>query len=141
MLSPQVEPCCGGTGVPCSQHAQMLACAHWSACINSIRCRLQATDRAFRIGQTRNVFVHRLITQATFEERINHMIQEKKQLVRLPCLLSLPSLLRHKCCPTPCRVSSCCWAPGGHAEVEACMPPAALSMLRVCAWVCSWPLM
>ena len=56
---------------------------------------LQATDRAFRIGQTRKVFVHRLITQATFEERINHMIQEKKQLVRRPSFPSRPLLPPH----------------------------------------------
>ncbi|MEQ1744417.1 MAG: hypothetical protein ABMA02_03255 [Saprospiraceae bacterium] len=35
----------------------------------------QATDRAFRIGQQRNVLVHRSITTATFDERINAMIQ------------------------------------------------------------------
>lgn len=40
----------------------------------------QATDRAYRIGQHKNVQVHRLITQNTFEEKINRMIQEKRQL-------------------------------------------------------------
>lgn len=40
----------------------------------------QATDRAYRIGQTKNVMVHRFITQGTFEEKIDHMIQEKKHL-------------------------------------------------------------
>lgn len=40
----------------------------------------QATDRAYRIGQHKNVQVHRLITQNTFEEKINQMIQEKRQL-------------------------------------------------------------
>ncbi len=40
----------------------------------------QATDRAFRIGQTQNVLVHRLITENTFEERINDMIEGKKDL-------------------------------------------------------------
>ncbi|MEA1910831.1 MAG: SNF2-related protein, partial [Spirochaetota bacterium] len=34
----------------------------------------QATDRAFRIGQKRNVNVYRFITKGTFEERINDMI-------------------------------------------------------------------
>lgn len=43
----------------------------------------QATDRAYRIGQQRNVQVHRLITRATFEERINEMIQSKKELAEL----------------------------------------------------------
>ena len=40
----------------------------------------QATDRAYRIGQKKNVMVHRLITQNTFEERIDAMIQQKKAL-------------------------------------------------------------
>ena len=40
----------------------------------------QATDRAYRIGQQRNVMVHRFITKDTFEERINDMIQQKKHL-------------------------------------------------------------
>lgn len=40
----------------------------------------QATDRAYRIGQNKNVMVHRYITKGTFEEKIDHMIQEKKHL-------------------------------------------------------------
>lgn len=40
----------------------------------------QATDRAYRIGQHQNVVVHRFITQNTFEERIDKMIQEKRHL-------------------------------------------------------------
>ncbi len=40
----------------------------------------QATDRAFRIGQTRNVFVHKFLTIGTLEERIDAMIKEKQQL-------------------------------------------------------------
>lgn len=43
----------------------------------------QATDRAYRIGQHNNVQVHRFITQNTFEERIDAMIQEKKYLADL----------------------------------------------------------
>ena len=43
----------------------------------------QATDRAYRIGQHKNVQVHRFITQKTFEERIDAMIQEKKHLADL----------------------------------------------------------
>ena len=43
----------------------------------------QATDRAYRIGQHKNVQVHRFITQKTFEERIDAMIQEKKHLAAL----------------------------------------------------------
>ena len=43
----------------------------------------QATDRAYRIGQKKNVMVHRFITKNTFEERINEMIQSKKALAEL----------------------------------------------------------
>ncbi len=40
----------------------------------------QATDRAYRIGQKKNVMVHRFITKNSFEEKINDMIQKKKHL-------------------------------------------------------------
>lgn len=40
----------------------------------------QATDRAFRIGQTKKVTVHRFITKNSFEEKIDKMIQAKKEL-------------------------------------------------------------
>lgn len=40
----------------------------------------QATDRAFRIGQTRNVQVHKFVCSGTLEERINDMIEGKKAL-------------------------------------------------------------
>ncbi len=43
----------------------------------------QATDRAYRIGQKNNVMVHRFITKNTFEERINEMIQSKKNLANM----------------------------------------------------------
>ena len=40
----------------------------------------QATDRAFRIGQKRNVFVYRFITKNSFEEKIDNMIKSKLAL-------------------------------------------------------------
>ena len=40
----------------------------------------QATDRAFRIGQTRNVLVHKFVCRGTLEEKIDAMI-ESKQLI------------------------------------------------------------
>jgi len=40
----------------------------------------QATDRVFRIGQTRNVQVHKFICNGTLEERINDIIEGKKYL-------------------------------------------------------------
>ena len=41
----------------------------------------QATDRAFRIGQTKNVLVHKLVCQGTIEEKIDAMIESKRSLV------------------------------------------------------------
>jgi len=40
----------------------------------------QATDRAFRIGQKRNVMVHKFVCQGTVEEKIDKMIEEKVEL-------------------------------------------------------------
>jgi SNF2 family DNA or RNA helicase len=40
----------------------------------------QATDRAFRIGQQKNVFVHKFVAIGTLEERIDQMIEDKKKL-------------------------------------------------------------
>ncbi len=40
----------------------------------------QATDRAFRIGQTRDVQVHKFICAGTFEEKIDEMIERKKEI-------------------------------------------------------------
>jgi non-specific serine/threonine protein kinase len=40
----------------------------------------QATDRAFRIGQRRNVLVHKFVCSGTIEERIDALIAEKTQL-------------------------------------------------------------
>ena len=40
----------------------------------------QATDRAFRIGQTRNVLVHKFVCRGTVEEKIDALIESKRQL-------------------------------------------------------------
>ncbi|MHB8843576.1 MAG: DEAD/DEAH box helicase [Nitrospirota bacterium] len=40
----------------------------------------QATDRAFRIGQKKNVIVHKFITKGTIEEKIDRMIEGKLKL-------------------------------------------------------------
>ncbi len=42
----------------------------------------QATDRAFRIGQTRDVQVYKLLCAGTLEERIDELIESKKELAR-----------------------------------------------------------
>ena len=41
----------------------------------------QATDRTYRIGQDKNVMVHRLITLGTFEEKIDEILKNKQKLV------------------------------------------------------------
>ena len=41
----------------------------------------QATDRAFRIGQQKNVLVHKFVCRGTVEERIDQLIESKQQLV------------------------------------------------------------
>lgn len=43
----------------------------------------QATDRAFRIGQHRNVMVHKFIAVGTLEERIDRLIEEKKEVASM----------------------------------------------------------
>lgn len=43
----------------------------------------QATDRTYRIGQDKNVMVHRLVTLGTFEEKIDEMLQSKKDLANM----------------------------------------------------------
>lgn len=39
----------------------------------------QATDRAFRIGQKKNVLVHKFVCQGTIEDKINEMLETKKK--------------------------------------------------------------
>ncbi len=40
----------------------------------------QATDRAFRIGQKKNVIVHKFLTKGTVEEKIDMMLEQKSRL-------------------------------------------------------------
>ena len=42
----------------------------------------QATDRAFRIGQKKDVMVYKFISSGTIEEKINTMINEKSKLAQ-----------------------------------------------------------
>jgi SNF2-related domain/SNF2 Helicase protein/Helicase conserved C-terminal domain len=42
----------------------------------------QATDRAFRIGQTKNVLVHKLVCRGTVEEKIDQLIESKQRLAQ-----------------------------------------------------------
>jgi uncharacterized Zn finger protein/superfamily II DNA or RNA helicase len=69
----------GGTGLNLTAASNVI---HYDLWWNPA-VEAQATDRAFRIGQQRNVQVHRLMTQGTFEEKINTMLQSKKALANL----------------------------------------------------------
>jgi SNF2 family DNA or RNA helicase len=69
----------GGTGLNLTQANHVI---HYDLWWNPA-VEAQATDRAYRIGQKKNVQVHRFITQSTFEEKINAMIQAKKELASL----------------------------------------------------------
>jgi non-specific serine/threonine protein kinase len=40
----------------------------------------QATDRAYRIGQKKNVMVHKCVTRGTLEERIDNLLKDKRNL-------------------------------------------------------------
>ena len=66
----------GGTGLNLTQANHVIHFDRWwNPAVEN-----QATDRAFRIGQTKNVIVHKLITRGTIEERIDKMLDSKKSL-------------------------------------------------------------
>lgn len=46
-------------------------------------CGKSAADRAYRIGQDKNVMVYRFITTGTFEERINQILIGKSELAEV----------------------------------------------------------
>ncbi len=69
----------GGTGLNLTEASNVI---HYDLWWNPA-VEAQATDRAYRIGQQRNVMVHRFITQNTFEEKINELLQQKKELANL----------------------------------------------------------
>ena len=66
----------GGTGLNLTSASHVIHFdLWWNPAVEA-----QATDRAYRIGQKKNVIVHRFITKNTFEEKINEIIQKKKNL-------------------------------------------------------------
>ncbi|MBL1260145.1 MAG: DEAD/DEAH box helicase [Thiotrichaceae bacterium] len=66
----------GGTGLNLTQASHVIHFDRWwNPAVEN-----QATDRAFRIGQKKNVLVHKFICQGTVEEKIDAMINEKKAL-------------------------------------------------------------
>jgi SNF2 family DNA or RNA helicase len=69
----------GGTGLNLTAANHVLHLDRWwNPAVEN-----QATDRAFRIGQKRNVQVHKFICTGTLEEKIDEMIEEKKALADL----------------------------------------------------------
>ncbi len=66
----------GGTGLNLTQANHVIHFDRWwNPAVED-----QATDRAFRIGQKRNVMVHKFVTRGTLEERIDEMIEGKRAL-------------------------------------------------------------
>ncbi|CAE8688844.1 unnamed protein product [Polarella glacialis] len=66
----------GGVGITLTAATHVI---HFDRCYNPAK-ENQATDRAHRIGQTRTVFVHRLVTKGTFEEKLSEIMAQKQQL-------------------------------------------------------------
>lgn len=68
----------GGTGLNLTSASHVVHFDRWwNPAVEN-----QATDRAFRIGQRRNVLVHKFVCRGTVEERIDAMIEEKAGLSR-----------------------------------------------------------
>ena len=66
----------GGTGLNLTRASHVFHFDRWwNPAVEN-----QATDRAFRIGQTRSVQVHKFICGGTFEEKIDAMIERKLEL-------------------------------------------------------------
>ncbi|MBR1937714.1 MAG: DEAD/DEAH box helicase [Spirochaetales bacterium] len=68
----------GGTGLNLTKANHVILFDRWwNPAVEN-----QAIDRAFRIGQTKNVIVHKFITKSTIEEKIAALIQTKEELAR-----------------------------------------------------------
>jgi len=66
----------GGTGLNLTAASHVIHFDRWwNPAVEN-----QATDRAFRIGQKKNVLVHKFVCRGTIEERIDALISEKKAL-------------------------------------------------------------
>jgi non-specific serine/threonine protein kinase len=66
----------GGTGLTLTAASHVIHFDRWwNPAVEN-----QATDRAFRIGQKKNVLVHKFVVPGTIEERVDRLIEEKKSL-------------------------------------------------------------
>jgi non-specific serine/threonine protein kinase len=68
----------GGTGLNLTAASHVIHFDRWW----NPAVEEQATDRAFRIGQRRNVLVHKLVCRGTLEEKIDALIESKRGLSR-----------------------------------------------------------
>ncbi|MEV5000219.1 DEAD/DEAH box helicase [Nocardioides sp. LML1-1-1.1] len=66
----------GGTGLNLTRADHVIHLDRWW----NPAVEEQATDRAYRIGQTRPVQVHRMVTRGTIEERVAQLLDRKRQL-------------------------------------------------------------
>ena len=66
----------GGTGLNLTAASHVIHFDRWwNPAVEN-----QATDRAYRIGQQKNVLVHKFVCRGTIEEKIDQLIDDKKQL-------------------------------------------------------------
>ncbi len=66
----------GGTGLNLTAASHVIHFDRWwNPAVEN-----QATDRAFRIGQKRNVLVHKFVCRGTLEERIDEMFTAKQKM-------------------------------------------------------------
>ncbi|MDR0355074.1 MAG: DEAD/DEAH box helicase [Deltaproteobacteria bacterium] len=66
----------GGTGLNLTAAGQVIHFDRWwNPAVED-----QATDRAYRIGQKKNVLVHKCVTSGTLEERLDDLLREKRGL-------------------------------------------------------------
>ncbi|MDR1080991.1 MAG: DEAD/DEAH box helicase [Deltaproteobacteria bacterium] len=66
----------GGTGLNLTAAGQVIHFDRWwNPAVED-----QATDRAYRIGQKKNVLVHKCVTRGTLEERIDALLHDKRQV-------------------------------------------------------------
>jgi non-specific serine/threonine protein kinase len=68
----------GGTGLNLTAASHVIHFDRWwNPAVEN-----QATDRSFRIGQTRNVLVQKFVCRGTLEEKIDELIESKQQMSR-----------------------------------------------------------
>ena len=70
---------CGGIGLNLTAASHVV---HFDRLYNPAK-EAQATDRCHRLGQRRAVCVHRLVTEGTYEERLEEIMQRKQDLSSL----------------------------------------------------------